>query len=364
MTKPRIFVSSTYYDLKHVRSSVEVFIESLGFDPILAEYGSIPYDPSQPLDESCYREAQSSDIFVLIIGGRYGSTVSSQTSSTKQREEDLESITRREFTKAHEADIPVYVLIEHAVHSEYQTFLRNKDNESIKYASVDSTKIFRFVEFIYSKQRNNPVHPFERGLDIESWLREQWAGMFQEMLRQRKANSSFSDLASQIRQLEAVNTTLKSYMESVLQSVSPEKSVALIAKENHTLNRSRMLEHARHNSWFDYVVSVSKLRAEQVLDLHISIESVGDIIPQFAIYVGTGDLFVEILSALEEVEEARRDFSKLRSLMGQKAVRFTKRILNELHEELLLAKSNPTPPTSELDNTSYADEQDDELGIE
>lgn len=72
MAKPRVFISSTYYDLKHVRASLEVFVEGLGFEPILAEHGSIPYDPSQPLDESCYREAQSSDILVLIVGGDMG----------------------------------------------------------------------------------------------------------------------------------------------------------------------------------------------------------------------------------------------------------------------------------------------------
>lgn len=176
MAKPRVFISSTYYDLKHVRASLEVFVESLGFDPILSEYGSIPYDPSQPLDESCYREAQSSDILVLIIGGRYGSIAGSHAS--KNIDQQFESITRREFTRAHDADIPVYVLIESGVQSEYQTYLRNKDNGSVTYAHVDSIEVFRFIEFIYSKQRNNPIQSFEKGADIETWLRDQWAGIF------------------------------------------------------------------------------------------------------------------------------------------------------------------------------------------
>ena len=76
MAKPRIFVSSTYYDLKHVRSSLELFIESLGYEPVLSEKGDIAYTPEQALDESCYREASSADIFVLIVGGRYGSVAS------------------------------------------------------------------------------------------------------------------------------------------------------------------------------------------------------------------------------------------------------------------------------------------------
>jgi Domain of unknown function (DUF4062) len=76
MSKPRVFVSSTYFDLKHVRSSLETFITTLGFDVVLSEKGRIAYSPDMPLDESCYREAQAADILVLIIGGRYGSEAS------------------------------------------------------------------------------------------------------------------------------------------------------------------------------------------------------------------------------------------------------------------------------------------------
>jgi hypothetical protein len=39
MAKPRVFVISTYYDLKHIRNSLEAFIESLGYDPVLFESG-------------------------------------------------------------------------------------------------------------------------------------------------------------------------------------------------------------------------------------------------------------------------------------------------------------------------------------
>ena len=78
MAKPRIFVSSTYYDLKHLRSSLDNFIQSLGFESILSEKGDIAYSPDTPLDESCYREASNADIFVLIVGGRYGSATSKE----------------------------------------------------------------------------------------------------------------------------------------------------------------------------------------------------------------------------------------------------------------------------------------------
>ena len=59
MANPRVFVSSTYYDLKHVRSSLDIFIETLGYESVLSEKGDIAYSPNMPLDESCYREVTS-----------------------------------------------------------------------------------------------------------------------------------------------------------------------------------------------------------------------------------------------------------------------------------------------------------------
>ena len=148
MARPRVFISSTFYDLKYVRSSLEIFVNSLGFEPILFEKGDIAFIPDVALDESCYREAQNADIFVLIVGGRYGSA-STSANQKQTHKETYESITRKEFESAQNADVPTFILIEGAVGSEYQTYLRNKDAQNIKYAHVDSTNIFRLIETIY-----------------------------------------------------------------------------------------------------------------------------------------------------------------------------------------------------------------------
>jgi hypothetical protein len=141
MPKPRIFVSSTYYDLKHVRASLDIFIDSLGYEPVLSEKGDIAYTPDKPLDESCYREAENSDILVLIIGGRYGSEASGGDTNPKGHfYERYDSITKKEFNSAISRDVPVYILIEKGVYSEYRTYLKNKDNMDIVYAHVDSVK--------------------------------------------------------------------------------------------------------------------------------------------------------------------------------------------------------------------------------
>ena len=37
MAVPRVFVSSTCYDLKYIRENLKYFIRSLGYEPVLSE---------------------------------------------------------------------------------------------------------------------------------------------------------------------------------------------------------------------------------------------------------------------------------------------------------------------------------------
>lgn len=41
MAVPRIFVSSTYYDLRHVRDDIEIFLKGLGYTPVMHDKGNI-----------------------------------------------------------------------------------------------------------------------------------------------------------------------------------------------------------------------------------------------------------------------------------------------------------------------------------
>lgn len=86
MAKPRVFVSSTYFDLKNVRADIERFIRDKGFEPVLNERGNIPYGSEKKLEEYCYKEIELSDIVVSIIGGRFGSSSQHDGYSISQME--------------------------------------------------------------------------------------------------------------------------------------------------------------------------------------------------------------------------------------------------------------------------------------
>ncbi len=72
MARPRVFVSSTCFDLYEVRDSLKAFIQSYGFEPILSERGDVYYNPDLHTHDSCLIEVLNCQLFILIIGGRFG----------------------------------------------------------------------------------------------------------------------------------------------------------------------------------------------------------------------------------------------------------------------------------------------------
>jgi hypothetical protein len=86
VAKPRVFISSTYFDLRVVRADLERFITQMGYEPVLFERGHVPYRKENPLEEDCYREVQGCDILIAIIGGKYGSQSKDMKHSITQRE--------------------------------------------------------------------------------------------------------------------------------------------------------------------------------------------------------------------------------------------------------------------------------------
>lgn len=277
MARPRIFVSSTYYDLKHIRSSLENFIDLMGFESILSEKGQIAYSPEIPLDESCYREVGNSDIFIIIIGGRYGSEKSeNRDTKDKQFFDRYDSITKQEYKSAIERDVPSYILIEKSVYSEFEIFLKNKDNESINYVHVDSVNVFHLIENVLSQPRNNPVNQFDRYSDIEAWLKEQWAGLFRELLNQRSKQTQIASLASQVNTLEEINRTLKRYLEEVISKVSPKDSIKLIEDESKRLEEARQLELLKSSTVMQFLMQEYGISATDFRDTLIKNNSLKD----------------------------------------------------------------------------------------
>jgi hypothetical protein len=164
MAKPRVFISSTCYDLKDVRSSISAFFDRLGFEVLNSEdTKTFGVNPDVHSHTACLEEVKNSDYMVLIIGGRSGGTYIRSTNT----------ITNEEFDLAQKLRIPVIAFVRKDVYGALRIYKSNPtgDFKSI----VDNPKVFNFIDYVSSGHEANWLHPFETATDIESILKTQIA---------------------------------------------------------------------------------------------------------------------------------------------------------------------------------------------
>jgi site-specific DNA-methyltransferase (adenine-specific) len=268
------------------------------------------------------RPEVNADVFVLIVGGRYGSEASNgDKKPSKTFFDRYDSITKKEYQSAVSRDIPVYVLIEANVYSEYHTYLRNKDTDRINYAHVDSINIFKLIEEILGQPRNNPVRTFEKFSEIESWLTEQWAGLFRELLQRQSEQQQLTELSSQVAELRAINETLKNYMEALMRGIQPNDSTKLIKAEERRLKEVEVVERLKTSRFASHAHRNYKVSYEDIVDAMHHAHSFSEFAKRFGDKVGDPDVEADCLRILTQFDNARRDFNKVRDLLGLKHFR-------------------------------------------
>ena|ERR1019366_7924271 len=98
----------------------------------------------------------------------------------------------------------VYIFVEKSVEAEYRTYTHNKELKGIKYQAVDNVEVYRFLEEVKLLPINNAIAQFEDSQDIISFLREQWAGLFQRYLQSQQRMKEVQVL----ERMESVSETL------------------------------------------------------------------------------------------------------------------------------------------------------------
>lgn len=175
MVVPRVFISSTYYDLRHVRNAIKEFIEFIGFQPVLSEPFDVFNEHGKSAQEACLDEIKKCDMYILIIGTRYGTIFPN----------DSLSITHREYREAVQAKLPIFAFVDRYVYDDYRIYCQNKNNpdvesSKIKYSNVQEIEVFQFIYEVGNGKTDNALVCFDRISEIKDYLRKQLAKMFKE----------------------------------------------------------------------------------------------------------------------------------------------------------------------------------------
>ncbi|TMU23992.1 DUF4062 domain-containing protein [Halomonas sp. ATBC28] len=187
--KAKVFVSSTYLDLKSTRESVCNALGKNMLEPVLFEKGGVFFDPDCPLDTSCYKRVSECDLYILIIGSRYGSRSSQLEILDDVGTCEFNSVTREEWVEAKRNDIPIYIFVKLEVLSEYHIY-KKQDSRKYKCVNVDDVNVFRLIDEIYSEKMNNLVQPYEKPEHIVNFFLQQSSGLLKKFLDDRRSSRS------------------------------------------------------------------------------------------------------------------------------------------------------------------------------
>lgn len=220
LMKPRIFISSTFYDLKYIREDLSNFVSSYNYEPILFEDGDIGYTPGKALDTSCYEAMKNTDMVILIVGGEYGSAASGES---KEGFNEYISVTRREFRTAVNSGIPVFAIIDRKVMAEFRVYEANidaieKEQQSINFVAAKSINVFRFIKEIRGIV-NIPIQEFDRVEEIKQFISKQWADMFKSYLGLLKGSLENQRIENSVDEMKRLIKKMDIMLDSVGKTV-------------------------------------------------------------------------------------------------------------------------------------------------
>lgn len=231
MASPRVFISSTCYDLADERDSLSEFCDTFGFDTTLSERGDVFYHPDMHTHTSCIRETSNCHLFVLIIGGRFGG---------KYKVDPTRSITNAEYAAAIQNGTPVFTFVKQDVLNDHNVWQRNKKQpfaKQIEYPSIDvqehAEEIFKFIDSVRQAPVNNGIFGFRLGREIQELLRKQWASMMFDYLQNRTITKQISITNDALGNLAVVSGKIEELVKNIYRNVDAVGANSAIATIDH-----------------------------------------------------------------------------------------------------------------------------------
>ncbi len=267
MAYPRVFISSTCYDLAQIRDSLSEFISGYCYESILSDHGDVFYHPDLHSHESCINEIDNCQLFILIIGGRFGGNYIS---------DKTKSIVNAEYEAAKLRKIPVFTFIKREVYDDHRVYQKNKNNseliKEIIFPSIDNQShaisIFEFINQVRLSDVNNGFCSFEFVKDMKLYLGKQWAGMMFDFLNFRNKNESEKVVKNTLENLTLLNKKTEELLEGIVRKLNPKNGNDQIEDINKIISASlfynHILEMFNHESqvWIDKIINIKPIHDE------------------------------------------------------------------------------------------------------
>ena len=181
MKRPKIFISSTIYDFRDLRSALKYHLEALGFDVQLSEKNDFYKELNINSYKACLKSIENVNYFMLLIGSRVGGYYDKKNKI---------SITQKEYRVAYElmkkGKLKLIILVRE------ELWNLKEDRKSLeKYLKNDLIKTYE----IFNKEelvKSVYLHPSKLANDVEflfEFLNE--VGRIQEMINATEGKGAF-----------------------------------------------------------------------------------------------------------------------------------------------------------------------------
>lgn len=201
MARPRVIISSIYHDLKYRKSSLENFVRSLGYDPIVLEMEQMHPTSNTSVEDHFALEAKCADMCLLLIGDGYEPD---KHAIINEEYGKYEKIIKDLYTSLVSRDMPVYLAIEQETYAKYEKYIQVAPDAETTHETGELLSALRFIGDFISLHRNNPIKIFDKYVELEEWLREHLAVLFRDLLANRANHVQIQSLSKQLSELSAI----------------------------------------------------------------------------------------------------------------------------------------------------------------
>jgi uncharacterized protein YdeI (YjbR/CyaY-like superfamily) len=156
------------------------------------------------------------------------------------------------------------------------------------------------------------VFQFTNLLDARDWLRDQWAGLFRDLLVRRGKQEQLSALSEQIQQLEELNTTMEVYLQELVSKLSPHGESIISDEKSRRLDAQTRIA-LRSNRLLSYLSDALQIPVEELQDLVSKTQTVEEFLQLTTEQAQSGSqISSQRIRELSESPLVKKDFAAAR----------------------------------------------------